>query len=49
LGGIGSPAEALSWVSETFVIGPEYAIVPGSCTSSAGRVVGISLLPQNSN
>ena len=35
LEGIGSPAEGLSLVPEVFVIGSEYAIVPGSC--SAGR------------
>ena len=38
LGGIGSPAEVLSWLPETFVIGSEYAIVPASCTSSAGSL-----------
>jgi hypothetical protein len=37
LGGIGSPAEGLSLVPEVFVIGSEYAIVPGSRTCSAGR------------
>jgi hypothetical protein len=33
LGGSWSPAEGLSLVPEAFVIGPEYAIVPGSCRS----------------
>jgi hypothetical protein len=48
LGGIGSPVVVLSF-PETFVIGPEYAIVHGSCKSSAGRAVGISLLPSKLN
>jgi hypothetical protein len=34
LGGSGSPAEGLSTVAEVFVIGPEYAIVVGSCRGS---------------
>ena len=41
LGGIGSPAEGLSLAPEAFVIEPEYAIVPRSCTSSAGRAVRV--------
>jgi hypothetical protein len=49
LGGIASPSEALSLVPERFVIGPECAIVRGSCTSSAGRALGIPLLTSKLN
>ena len=35
----GSPAEGWSSVPEGFVIGPEYAIVPGLCRSSKAELL----------
>jgi hypothetical protein len=49
LGGSGSPVEGLSLVPEAFVIGQEYAIVPGSCRSSTDRTARLSLLTSKSS